>query len=113
MQTANCCVRSTPSLARSRRASDSPRRRTMPRKATGTLIYTKEKGWCARIPVIVGHVDGKPVREKQWFELGTESRTLAKRKVAKIIADNANGKIPSPDDVKRAETFAEACERVH
>ena len=25
----------------------------MARKPTGTLIYTKAKGWCARIPVIV------------------------------------------------------------
>src|SRR5258707_762105 len=59
---------------------------TMPRKATGTLIYTRGKGWCARIPVIVGYVDGKPVREKRWYELGTESRAVARRKVAKIIA---------------------------
>lgn len=76
----------------------------MARKATGTLIYTKGKGWCARVPVIVGYVDDKPVREKQWFELGTESRAVAKRKVAKIIADNAAGVVPSPTTAKAPET---------
>lgn len=79
----------------------------MARKATGTLIYSKTKGWCARIPMIVGYVDGKPVREKQWFELGTQSRAIAKRKVARIIEDNAAGNIPTAESAKAPETVDE------
>lgn len=94
----------------------------MAREATGTLIYTKAKGWCARVPVIVGYVDGKPVRDKKWYELGRVvdgvyvplhgSKTLAKRKLASIVAADRAGKTPTQAEVSAPETTADAIDRI-
>ncbi len=84
----------------------------MPRKPTGTLIWTKA-GWAARIPVVVGYVDGKPVKEKRWFPLGTANKTLARRKLAKLVADAERGIVPTAETAARAEPFGDAAERVH
>ncbi len=84
----------------------------MPRKPTGTLIWTKA-GWAARIPVVVGYVDGKPVKEKRWFPLGTANKTLARRKLAKLVADAERGIVPTAETAARAEPFGYVAERVH
>jgi hypothetical protein len=83
---------------------------------------TKTKGWCARVPVIVGHVDGKPVRDKKWYELGTivdgayvplhGSKALAKRKLASVLAKDAAGKPPTQAEVSAPETTSDAIDRI-
>lgn len=81
------------------------------RKRSGTLIETKS-GWAARIPVIVGYVDGKPVREKKWFPLGTDSKALAQAKLDRILAELAAGGVPSAEQTAAGETVAQAIERL-
>lgn len=73
------------------------------RKPTGTLIWTKD-GWAGRVPVVVGYVDGKPVREKRWFPLGTTNKSVARRKLNKIVADLAAGALPTAEQTKAVET---------
>ena len=80
------------------------------RKPTGTLIPTKE-GLAARVPIIVGYVEGKPVREKRWFKLGTDNKALARAKLARLIAEAEAGNVPAADDAARPETVAEYAER--
>ncbi len=75
-------------------------------KRTGTLILTKA-GLAARVPVLV---DG--VRVKRWFNLGTDNRALARRKLARLIEDLERNEEPTPERVAAVETFAEAAARV-
>jgi len=72
----------------------------MPRKATGTLIWTKD-GWAARVP---GVKDGEKV--KLWFPLGTDSKPVAKRKLARIVAELERGAAPALEQTKAEETVA-------
>lgn len=71
----------------------------MARKASGTLVWTKTKGWVARIQVVV---DG--VRIKQTLELGTDNRAVACRKMARIIVDLSKGAAPQATETKAPET---------
>lgn len=73
----------------------------MARKATGQLIW-RASGWYGRFTATV---DGERVRVCR--ALGTENKAVAKRKLAKLIAEGVQC------DPKAAETFAEAAERVY
>jgi integrase len=79
----------------------------MARRRTGTLVWQK-RGWSARIPVVV---DGVTV--KQVFFLGTDSKAVARRKLARLIEQIERGEQPGAVDAARVDTFAEAAERVH
>jgi integrase len=79
----------------------------MARKLTGSLVEQK-RGFCARIPQIVEGVRVKPL-----YFLGTHSRPLARRRMARVIADLESGKVLGENDAGRSETFAEVAARVN
>jgi integrase len=75
----------------------------MSRPATGQLVWQK-RGWAARIWRVI---DGERVRVR--VPLDTNNRTVAQRKLEKLLADET-----APlSDAQNAETFREAAERVH
>jgi len=75
----------------------------MARKRTGQLIC--RKGWFyARVTTVI---DGEKVRVMK--ALGTQNPVVARKKLDKLNAAES----PATEDVKRAETFAEAAERVY
>jgi integrase len=67
----------------------------MSRKRSGQLVIRK-KGWCARITV---NREGESIREV--VELGTFDRTVAKRKLARLIAKGSDVR---PADGKAEDT---------
>jgi integrase len=72
----------------------------MPRKTSGTLVWTKTKGWVARIPIVI---DGE--RVKKTYELGTTDRAVARRKLARVIDELATGAAVTTDAAKPTETL--------
>jgi len=70
-----------------------------PRK--GTLIWTKQ-GRCARVPSLL---DGEIVRV--WHVLGTDNKTVARRKLARIIAQQAQGDAVAPSNRRNFFRFSE------
>lgn len=73
----------------------------MARKATGQLIWRKS-GWYARFWTVVDGVEIRVCRP-----LGTENKAVARRKLAKLLADR---NLPSAEQTKAVETvdaFAE------
>lgn len=79
----------------------------MPRKLTGSLVEQK-RGFCARVPQIVEGVRVKPL-----YFLSTHSRPLARRRMARVIADLEAGKVLGENDAARSETFVEVAARVN
>jgi integrase len=79
----------------------------MARALTGTLVWQK-RGWCARIPQVVEGVRIKPI-----YFLDTSSKPLAKRRMARLIAEIETGRAPDAGTAGRSETFVEVAERVH
>jgi len=74
----------------------------MARPRTGQLIW--RNSWAfARVTTII---DGEKVRVMK--ALGTQNPVVARKKLDKLNAAES----PATEDVKRAETFAEAAERV-
>ncbi|HEY3236473.1 MAG TPA: hypothetical protein VGJ84_17270, partial [Polyangiaceae bacterium] len=73
-------------------------------------LELRGKNWWAQLTVTV---DGESVRK--WFNLNTDSKPVARRKMARLIKELANGGTPLEltEQAKRAEYFGEACERVH
>jgi integrase len=74
------------------------------RPRTGYLEF-RGKQWCAQLTV---KVDGESVR--RWFPLGTDSRTVAKRKLARLLAEHETGAARPTAAAKCEETvtaFAE------
>jgi len=75
----------------------------MAKPRTGQLVQ-RRSGWYARVWTVV---DGERVRVMR--ALGTQNKTVAKRKLERLLeADNAKA-----EDVARPETFAEAAQRVY
>jgi integrase len=74
----------------------------MARKTTGTLVWTKSKGWVARIPTVI---DGE--RVKKTYELGTTDRAVARRKLARLVEELAAGAALATDAAKPNETLAQ------
>jgi hypothetical protein len=70
------------------------------------------KTWHARLTITV---DGESVR--RWFDLGTADKPAARRKLARLLKEHAaNPTAPIAElaeTAKRAESFADACERFH
>jgi len=89
------------------KANSTPRRRGRPR--TGTLELRADGYW-ARLTV---DVNGKAKR--RWFALRTHDKRTANRKVERLLKRHAEG-FTDPEslkaEVKRAETYAEAAERI-
>jgi integrase len=56
----------------------------MARARTGTLVFKRAAGWCARI-----FAEG----ERHWFTLGTTDKDLARRKMSKIVEGLASGEL--------------------
>jgi integrase len=81
-------------------------RKGRPRK--GSLEF-KGKSWRARLTVTV---EGESVRK--WFDLGTQSRVIARRKLARLMKEHAAGASASElsDAATKAETVSEAAERI-
>lgn len=50
-------------------------------------------------------MDGKPVRDKQWFSLGTTNKSVARRKLNKLVADLADGIRHGAEQTKAIETI--------
>lgn len=80
----------------------------MARQRTGTLIFKRSAGWCAR--VWAPSADG--AQERRFFQLGTFDKDLAKRKMAKIVAGLASGELVADAREKagKAETLHEFAE---
>jgi hypothetical protein len=77
-----------------------------PRK--GSLEF-RGKTWHARLTVTV---DGENIR--RWVNLETDNKAVARRKVARIVAQNAAPSVEAlVAEAKRAETYAELADRVH
>src|SRR6266508_347646 len=77
----------------------------MARERSGTLILRK-KGWCARI-TIDRVVDGEVIQEREWCPLGTDNKTVAKRKMKRLLAElEANG----AEEVRAAALSVEQCD---
>lgn len=75
----------------------------MSRPATGQLVWQK-RGWSARVWRVV---DGERIRVR--VPLDTTNRTVAQRKLEKLVADET-----APlSEAQRPETFREAAERVN
>jgi hypothetical protein len=74
---------------------------------TGTLIWQK-RGYAARVPV---RVEGELV--KQVFFLETDSKAVARVKMRQLIERIERGEMPDAETAGRAESFADACARVH
>jgi hypothetical protein len=45
-----------------------------------------------------------PDGSRRWFPLGTTDRSAAKRKLAKLLRDQAAGVLPEPEVIKAPET---------
>jgi integrase len=67
------------------------------RPNTGSLVWTKS-GWCARVTMTL---DGE--RVKQWFKLGTANKSVARRKLARLLTETT----PAAPELERAETCDE------
>jgi integrase len=67
-----------------------------PRK--GSLEF-RGKTWHARLTVTV---EGESLRK--WFDLGTDNKAVARRKLAKLVAEVAKGQAPAPEQVRAIET---------
>jgi integrase len=79
-----------------------------PRK--GHLEQRGRFWWCQ----LTITVDGESVR--RWFNLQTESKPAARRKMERLIAEHAAGSTSATEmaeQAKRGETFAEAANRCH
>lgn len=76
------------------------------RPRSGTLEFRRGR-WFGRLTITV---DGENIR--RWFDLGTDSKPVARRKLARLAKEHAGGApLPSPEEVKAPETvdsFAEA-----
>jgi hypothetical protein len=81
------------------------------RPRTGHLELRGETWWCQ----LTITVDDESVR--RWFNLKTRSKPAARRKMARLVAQNASGGVMGAEslaaEAQRAESLAEACERVH
>lgn len=77
----------------------------MARKRTGTLVWRKTIGWCARIR---REVEGVSIRD--WVQLGTTNKLVARQKLAKLLEDDAG---PTPEGAGGVELVRDACERIH
>jgi len=73
-----------------------------PLKGDG-LKWDEKRGWLTRAMVTI---DG--VRVRKVVELGTRDRVVARRKRKELVSGKR-----TPESVSKAETFAEAAERVH
>jgi integrase len=85
-----------------------PARGGRPRK--GHLEQRGRFWWCQ----LTITVDGESVR--RWFNLETESKPAARRKMARLVAEHAGGGVSVAavaEQAKRGETFGEACKRCH
>lgn len=71
----------------------------MARKRKGQLIWRSTKGWCARVPITV-----EGARFRKVFELGTRDKLVARRRLARLLAD-------TEDTTLRADEIAEAATR--
>src|SRR5688500_5257763 len=81
-------------------------RKGRPRK--GTLEWSKTKNtWQARVTVVE---DGETIRKR--FPLGTQSRPVARRKLAKLLDQLTAGEAPTAEQASAEETFQEAAERI-
>jgi integrase len=78
----------------------------MAKKRTGTLIWQK-RGWSARVPVVID-----AVKVKRVYYLGTDSKAVARRKLARLLEDIERGELPTAAEAARAETVREAAERI-
>jgi integrase len=88
----------------------------VPRARTGTLIL-KAAGYFARVRVSVNAddgtplrgEDGKPKRERRWFDLDTKDAMLARRKLAKLIKLLDEGRVEAVarEAIQRPVTCAE------
>ncbi|HMR80814.1 MAG TPA: hypothetical protein PKD61_37145, partial [Polyangiaceae bacterium] len=76
-----------------------------PRK--GTLVLQK-RGWAARIWT---QVDGEWIRVT--LSLGTMNKAVARRKMARLVAEANAGAAVTAGEAKAADTFKVATERVH
>jgi site-specific recombinase XerC len=81
----------------------------MAKPRTGTLVYRKTSGWNG---VVTVDVDG--VAKQKWIAFDTHDRVLAKRKLAKVVAQFAAGELESAEaarvKVNAAPTVQEAAE---
>jgi len=78
-----------------------------PRK--GTLEF-RGKTWRARLSVTV---EGESLRK--WFDLGTDNKAVARRKMARLLKEHETNAAPIEqlaEVAKRTETVAEAAERI-
>lgn len=77
-----------------------------PRK--GTLEY-RRGSWHARLTVTV---EGESLR--RWFNLETQNKAVARRKMARLAAENQSPSVEAlREEAARVETYAELAERVH
>ena len=80
-----------------------------PRKGT---LELRGKNWHARLAITV---NGESVR--RWFDLGTDSKPAARRKLARLLKEQQSGNALTVETIaeqaKRGESFADACERVY
>ena len=86
-------------------ADGDAKKRGRGRLRTGTLEFRHGR-WQARLTVTV---DGEPVRK--WFDLGTENKSAAKRKMMRLVSEQRAGDAPSVEAAKAPETvdsYAEA-----
>jgi len=78
-----------------------------PRK--GTLEF-RGKSWHARLTVTV-----ETVSVRKWFDLGTDNKAVARRKLVRLIKEREANETPLEqlaEVAKRAETVTEAAERI-
>ena len=73
-------------------------RRGRPRKGS---LAMRGKTWHARLTMTV---DGESVR--RWFDLGTDNRSAARRKLARILAGQVRDEAPSAEAARAPETVA-------
>ena len=81
-----------------------------PREQSASSTPGKFRGgtWHARLTVTV---DGESIRK--WFDLETDNRAVARRKMARLLAQRQAPTIEAASvEVARAETYAELAKRV-
>jgi hypothetical protein len=79
-------------------------KRGRPRK--GSLVWRKS-GWHARFWALV---DGEWIRVVR--PLGTDNKAVARRKLARLVAEANAGATPNARDASAAETLWDACTRI-
>src|SRR5262245_1887748 len=82
-------------------------KKRMGRPRKGTLEF-RSGSWHARLTVTV---EGESIR--RWFDLGTDNKAVARRKMARLIAEHAAPTVEAvAEAAKRVETYAELAARV-